>query len=922
MKSHIIKALAVAVLAFGIFLPPSALAAFGNVQIVSVRNGGTPISGWRQDLSIADVVSMSLTSNTGVTSYRWTIIGRPEGSVAGGSGPEPVLLGTGSTASFTVDDDSGALPRDGTYIIGCTLNGGSPSETLVTVGLSRVVSGKTFNGLALRRLGGFEAMQDTSNPQVRQGWSTMLNRWLGCLASGQCGGGGVGGGGGSGGAGGSGGSTSKLVCGGNIVCMQGTGTVTSLSYSADGTASGTSVSTGHVVILGNLQITKRTGTGTSTATATVTAFDSSDTVTVLNTATSSVTATGVTKGNYIGGLLTSTALLAGSDIPALSFVVPSGEVCAGKIDSTTSTSTATSTGTLYQTSAQPATCTITSTATGASTDYAARTIYYLGYSSNFLLDPNGGYTTTSTAVSVSTSPSPVINNASTSTVGGPFRMDWPAGSYKLRLFANMASAPASVYFVVSAGTTLATSNTVTVATGAMAAYDLTATATADYASTPGSQPLLIQVFASSASTNNMTVGYGGMNASYVSAPWEGFSYAIPLANGTASPGASRIPAMTDHVHPTGNVVVGTGLQVTKKTGTGTSTATATATSYTANDFVTVVNTATATDSGGTLYGTNGVAFVSTNTSIFYATGTLIGTGTWSNTATATASATATGTKTMTMYAMGTASITGTATAQGTGTAVDTGTATGTFPDNAINTVTVTITGTATQTRTVTSTVTWSSVNTATGTFTYPSSSTVTSAALSSNYPITYIPQPIPGGDLFLVSNFNGNNVTAFVTTPTGEGSNYDLSATPSVGSPAVLASCSEPGNGNNCSIVNRYVTSSSPTWISPGQVYITAWAKATSAAQIKFFFDSCTGGSATGANAQTVTLNVTTSDWQPLYATLPVTNGLLLPANNQLCVQIWAYTSTGTPTVTLGATAAHYLHFNGPWIKSAANGVQ
>lgn len=155
--------------------------AFENVQIVSQRNGTNPTTGWRQDLAIGNVVSMALTSNVGVSTYRWELIGRPEGSSAGGAGPEPILLGTSATASFTVDNDVG-IKRDGTYVARCILNGGAPSEAIITVGLARIIAGLSFNGLPLRRLGGFETMEDTADPLVRQGWSKMLNRWLGIIS--------------------------------------------------------------------------------------------------------------------------------------------------------------------------------------------------------------------------------------------------------------------------------------------------------------------------------------------------------------------------------------------------------------------------------------------------------------------------------------------------------------------------------------------------------------------------------------------------------------------------------------------------------------------------------------------------------------------------------------------------------------------
>jgi hypothetical protein len=156
--------------------------AFNNVQIVSTRNGSTPITGWRQDLAIGDVLSLSLTDTTGVSSYRWELVGRPEGSMAGGPGPEPILLSTGATAGFNVDDDSGMI-RDGTYTVHCTLNGGAPTETIIKVGMARLYPGLSLNGLPLRKLAAGETDEDTSNALIRQGYATMLNRWLGITQS-------------------------------------------------------------------------------------------------------------------------------------------------------------------------------------------------------------------------------------------------------------------------------------------------------------------------------------------------------------------------------------------------------------------------------------------------------------------------------------------------------------------------------------------------------------------------------------------------------------------------------------------------------------------------------------------------------------------------------------------------------------------
>lgn len=152
--------------------------AFENVKIRSTRNGGTPIDGYRDDLAISDLIGLSLTSTVGVTTFKWEIIGRPEGSSAGGVGPEPIQLGTSSTASFTVDTDIGTR-KDGTYTIQCTVNAGSPTETRIPALLCRLAPGITISGgRALRKLGGFEAVDDTSIATIRQGWANQMNRWL------------------------------------------------------------------------------------------------------------------------------------------------------------------------------------------------------------------------------------------------------------------------------------------------------------------------------------------------------------------------------------------------------------------------------------------------------------------------------------------------------------------------------------------------------------------------------------------------------------------------------------------------------------------------------------------------------------------------------------------------------------------------
>jgi len=156
--------------------------AFETVQIRSTRNAVSPINGEREDLVAGDVIGLSLTSTVGITSVRWEIVGRPEGSTAGGAGPEPIFLATAPTASYTVDADSLPVRLDGSYIIQATINPGSPGEVRKTVLLARM-AGITIPGLGggirtLRKLGGFESLEDTSIPTILQGWKTQLNRWL------------------------------------------------------------------------------------------------------------------------------------------------------------------------------------------------------------------------------------------------------------------------------------------------------------------------------------------------------------------------------------------------------------------------------------------------------------------------------------------------------------------------------------------------------------------------------------------------------------------------------------------------------------------------------------------------------------------------------------------------------------------------
>lgn len=166
--------------------------AFETVQIHSTLDSASPESGSRYDLVVSNVVLLSLTSTVGVASYRWQILGRPEGSSAGGAGPEPIELGSAITATFTVDTDSG-YKKDGSYIVSCLINENLPTQTRVTAELVRLSGLTTNDGRALRMLGAFEVNEDTlPGASVNQGWATAANRWLRYLQENAGGGGGSG----------------------------------------------------------------------------------------------------------------------------------------------------------------------------------------------------------------------------------------------------------------------------------------------------------------------------------------------------------------------------------------------------------------------------------------------------------------------------------------------------------------------------------------------------------------------------------------------------------------------------------------------------------------------------------------------------------------------------------------------------------
>jgi hypothetical protein len=144
---------------------------FQSATLQFSRNGDASVAEWRQDLAVNDVVTVSLTDNVGANSYIWRLVGRPEGSAAGGPGPEPRYLGTAQVASFTVD-------VVGTYIVQCIVNGGAPDALAIGGGVAILESFLAPGNRPLRLLGPGESNEDVFDPMVVQGWIKMLNRWL------------------------------------------------------------------------------------------------------------------------------------------------------------------------------------------------------------------------------------------------------------------------------------------------------------------------------------------------------------------------------------------------------------------------------------------------------------------------------------------------------------------------------------------------------------------------------------------------------------------------------------------------------------------------------------------------------------------------------------------------------------------------
>jgi hypothetical protein len=150
--------------------------------------------------------------------------------------------------------------------------------------------------------------------------------------------------------------------------------------------------------------------------------------------------------------------------------------------------------------------------------------------------------------------------------------------------------------------------------------------------------------------------------------------------------------------------------------------------------------------------------------------------------------------------------------------------------------------------------------------------------------------------------------------PSAIGMDIDPTAAPGVGTPQDFVGCES--HDHSCDVLDilPFGGTSSVRWISEGSIQFWLWAKTTGTAEVHLTFDTCHNGNMSGASVLgPIIIGVSSSSWQRLYATMPLTNGLLVAPNYQFCVKMTAYTASGTPTVTIGATYPHFSRINGPW---------
>ena len=338
---------------------------------------------------------------------------------------------------------------------------------------------------------------------------------------------------------------------------------------------------------------------------------------------------------------------------------------------------------------------------------------------------------------------------------------------------------------------------------------------------------------------------------------------------------------------------------------------------TQTDSATTTITATATL---TVTATDSLGSTGTVTGTVTKTSLLTGTSTVSGTFSGSATNTTTWTNSTIVTVTGTWAQTATSTGTGTRTVTVTITQTGTVSATKTNTSSITLTGTATRTAAGTTAVmtgTMTLSGYAAGTFTATSYATATSATVVSSPTILAAGSPAPGADRFLVgSQAEEPNLTYLLWAPYFNPATHgfpptDLVASPTLGSPVQFWT-----HGDS---TNTLSFGSSPagneTWVQDGTIKIWLWAMSTSAASVRLRFGACSSGN---FDAYTIYTDVAVSSatWALLYQELPVPGGIVIPETESLCVSIQAFTSSGTSTVTVGASYPHFTRVNAGYLPS------
>ena len=139
----------------------------------------------------------------------------------------------------------------------------------------------------------------------------------------------------------------------------------------------------------------------------------------------------------------------------------------------------------------------------------------------------------------------------------------------------------------------------------------------------------------------------------------------------------------------------------------------------------------------------------------------------------------------------------------------------------------------------------------------------------------------------------------------------DITAAPTVGSPVQFWT-----HGDATNTLSLGATAgTTESWVPDGSIKIWLWAKATSTAEVRLTFGACSSG-AFDADTRTASIAVTSSSWTLLYQELAVPGGIVVPTSESFCVSMRAFTASGTPTITVGASYPHFSRINAGYLPS------